>query len=108
MHMICANCYMKSSGLLADPVHVQSQISDMVVLFYRVRTLILVIFLILIFLRKIELANASALCWTKPIPVLMKMSGHHVFTKCMLSEPGLILRIYIQRGQKMKILAAVE
>lgn len=52
--MIYASCYVKSPGSLADPVHVQSQISDMLVLFYRVRTLVLLIFLILEFLHKIE------------------------------------------------------
>lgn len=74
--MTRASCYMKSPGSLADPVHVESQISDMVVLFYRVRILVLVMFLILEFLHKIEQAKLSASCWIKPIPVSMEMSGH--------------------------------
>lgn len=79
----------------------------MIVLFYRVRTLVQVIFLILEILHKIELGKVSTLCWIKPIPVLMKMSGYYVFTKCTLSGPGLILRIYIPREQRMKILTEV-
>lgn len=53
--MAHASCHMKSPGLLADPALVQSQVSDLLILFYRVRTLVLVIFRI--FLCKIELAN---------------------------------------------------